>query len=79
MFELHQCHDNTDMSPYRGRLNTQPKKLLRVLTKVFLEVLMTFHNGRLLSTTDLQCACGAPRPDWRAWEGCYVRLMKRCW
>lgn len=40
---------------------------------------MTFHNGRLLSTTDLQCACGAPRPDWRAWEGCYVRLMKRCW
>ena len=39
---------------------------------------MTFHNIRLQSNTDLQCARGAPRPDWRAWEGYYVRLMKRC-
>ena len=69
---LHLYHDNTNIHTI-GRLNTQPKKLFKILTEVFLEVLMTFHTSGLLWTTNWPsvcnvCARGAPGPDWRAWE-----------
>ena len=69
---LHLYHDNTNIHTI-GRLNTQPKKLFKILTEVFLEVFMTFHTSGLLWTTNWPsvcnvCARGAPGPDWRAWE-----------
>ena len=48
---LHLYHDNTNIHTI-GRLNTQPKKLFKILTEVFLEVLMTFHTSGLLWTTN---------------------------